>query len=344
MSRVSREPTSTSVRMSACAPCGGLERGERHVLVGSRLIAVAKATGVAAGRTARSRPSALVEVAGAGAGAGVVERDHEAGGGGGGEAGGHDIPRLEVVRQRDGAEIMAERGAEAGRGGEHGGDAGNDGDVEAAPDVGSVLDRLEHGTCHGEHTRIARRDHCDRAALLARGPGPAARGPVPPGCPRHGAAVRRGRARARGRRRSPRGRRPQPARRRRLGSAGRRHPDRGPTTHSRPLIARPCGRGTSTSAKYGTRSPPTSDKGNARPRCPSCRAPTYTARPVMPARAMAVAHLRQVAAELHHHGGVGSGADAPPARPPPWCPAARRARRRHASSAARRASSSRSCR
>jgi hypothetical protein len=91
----------------------------------------------------------------------IVECDDEAGRGGGTEAPLDQLPWLEIVGQRDRAEIVAERGAGAGRDCEHGGDAGHDDDIERPPGVRAGFDRLQHRGRHGEHAGVAARDDGD---------------------------------------------------------------------------------------------------------------------------------------------------------------------------------------
>ena len=97
-------------------------------------------------------------------GGGIVEGDHEVALGGGLQAALDRAPGLEIVRQRDGAEVAAQRRADLGRSGQHGGDAGLDPDVELSPLRIAILDRLEHRRRHGEHAGITARDDDDLAA------------------------------------------------------------------------------------------------------------------------------------------------------------------------------------
>ncbi|OWK21576.1 hypothetical protein AJ88_17500 [Mesorhizobium amorphae CCBAU 01583] len=85
----------------------------------------------------------------------VVERDDEAGAGSGQQTQFDQLPWLQIVGQRDGTEIMAERRADTGGNREHGGDAGHDGDVDSAPFGRAGLDRLADSRRHGEDTGIA---------------------------------------------------------------------------------------------------------------------------------------------------------------------------------------------
>ena len=95
----------------------------------------------------------------------IVERDDEAGAGRRVEPPFDQVPGLQIVRQRDGAEIMPERRADPGRDGQHGGDAGHDGQVDRAPFGRSGLDRLADRRRHGEDAGIAAGDDRDLCAL-----------------------------------------------------------------------------------------------------------------------------------------------------------------------------------
>ena len=90
----------------------------------------------------RQQRERLAELPGPRAGDRVIERDDEAGRGRRVEAPLDQLPWLEIVGQRQRAEIVAERRAGAGRDREHGGDARHDGDVERAPGMRSALHRL----------------------------------------------------------------------------------------------------------------------------------------------------------------------------------------------------------
>ena len=94
----------------------------------------------------------------------------------------HDF---EIVRQRDGAEIAAERRADLGRRGEHGRHAGLDANVERPPRRIAGLDRFEHRRRHGEHAGIAARHDGDLAARRPRAQARGARGRARRDCPRH---------------------------------------------------------------------------------------------------------------------------------------------------------------
>ena len=95
---------------------------------------------------------------------GVVEHEHEVGRAGRVEAPLDDLPRLELVRQRDDAEVVAQRRADPGRGRLHRREARHDPHL----DVGQrdiAVDDLQHGGGHREDARVARRD--DRHARAA---------------------------------------------------------------------------------------------------------------------------------------------------------------------------------
>ena len=99
---------------------------------------------------------------------GIVERDDEIRLDRRDEAPLDHAPGLEVVGQRHGAEIMAERRADPGGGGEHGGDAGRHDDVEGPPGRRAGLDRLEDRRRHGEDARIAARHHRHTGAAFGK--------------------------------------------------------------------------------------------------------------------------------------------------------------------------------
>ena len=96
----------------------------------------------------------FAELVRAGLADGIVEGHHEAGGGRGHEALFDDAPGLQVVRQRNGAEVMAERRARLGRDREHGGHARHDRDFDVAPMGRAVVDRFAHRCGHGEDAGI----------------------------------------------------------------------------------------------------------------------------------------------------------------------------------------------
>ncbi len=98
----------------------------------------------------------------------VVEREREIGGRRVIDAFFDDRPRLQVVRQRDQAEIVAERRAGFGRRRERGRHAGHDVELDGRPArVVGAVERLEHGGRHREHAGVAR-GH-DRDAPAPRG-------------------------------------------------------------------------------------------------------------------------------------------------------------------------------
>ena len=145
------------------------------------------------------------------------------------------VPGLEIVRQRDGAEIMAERRADPRRDRQHRGDAGHDRDIELPPGGVAALDLLAHRGRHGEHAGIAAGHHRDPRALRGERSAAAARAPssrlseawrVWP------AAPARGRDRGRSRRARRRAASAAPA----SGVSGCGSPGPRPTTASEPLM------------------------------------------------------------------------------------------------------------
>ncbi len=129
-----------------------------------RVAAVANAIGVPPGRISRRAVEGGAELPGPGARQRVVERDHEAGFRRPAQPAQHQLPRLEVVRQRDRAEVAAERRAEPGRHRHHRRDAWHHRHLQRPPFRIAMLDRLEHGTRHREHPGIARGHHRHRPA------------------------------------------------------------------------------------------------------------------------------------------------------------------------------------
>src|SRR5690606_37581831 len=97
----------------------------------------------------------------AGPGNRIVECDDETRGSGGVQARLDHLPWLEIVGQRDGAEIVAKRRPDTRCNGQHGGNSGHDGQVQGAPFLWSALDGLAYGGRHGEHAGIAPRDDSD---------------------------------------------------------------------------------------------------------------------------------------------------------------------------------------
>ena len=161
---VSREPTMISVAMSAEASAAAAS-AVTVTLSSPRPTARPKITGVVPGKCRDSKRERLAELPGPGAGDRVIEGDDEAGRGRRVEAPLDQLPRLQIVGQRQRAEIVAERRAGAGRDREHGGDARHDGDVERAPGMRAALHRLQHRGGHGEHAGVAARDDGDVGAI-----------------------------------------------------------------------------------------------------------------------------------------------------------------------------------
>ena len=114
----------------------------------------------------------------------IVERDDETRARGGVEPALDQFPGLEIVGQRDGAEVMAERRADARGDREHRGDARHDRDIERSPDSVAALDLLAHRRRHREHAGIAARDQRDMRALRGMAQAPRQRAPSPRGCRR----------------------------------------------------------------------------------------------------------------------------------------------------------------
>ena len=183
----------------------------------------ATTTGVASARWLRSTSTARVELLAPRPGRRVVEREDEVGRAGRIEAPLDDLPRLELVRQRDHAEVVAQRRADPGRGGLHRREARHDPHLDVRQrDI--AVDDLQHGGGHREDARVARRH--DRHARAAGRQLEGVAGALAPrrGCRSRGGAARAARARARGRSRSRSAHRRPPARRapRASASPGRR--------------------------------------------------------------------------------------------------------------------------
>ena len=100
----------------------------------------------------------------------IVERDHKVAGGGGGEPALDDRPGLEIIGEREDAEVMAQRSAEASRRRLHRRHARRYSDVERAK-ARVRLDRFEHRRRHREYARIAARDDRHRPSLRGQGQG-----------------------------------------------------------------------------------------------------------------------------------------------------------------------------
>ena len=152
-----------SVAMSA-GSSAAWARSTTAVRSPSRPTARPKTTGVVAGKWRRRIAKAARELRRPRLRHRVVERDDEAGLRRRGKPPLDQCPRLEVVGERDGAEIVAERRADPRRDGEHGGDAGNDGEIDGAPCGVPGVDRLADRRRHGEDAGIAARDQRDARA------------------------------------------------------------------------------------------------------------------------------------------------------------------------------------
>ena len=102
------------------------DSGNTSMRSSGRPAARPKMTGVVPGRIAAQAFEGAAKLPGPRLADRIVERDDETGAGRRLQPPLDQVPRLQIVRQRDGAEIMAERRADAGSDGEHGGDAGHD--------------------------------------------------------------------------------------------------------------------------------------------------------------------------------------------------------------------------
>src|SRR2546421_479115 len=85
----------------------------------------------------------------------IIKSDHETGARGGIEPALDQLPGLEIVGERQRAEIMSERGAGARRNREHRGDARHHCHVERAPLRRPGLDRFAYRGRHGEDAQRA---------------------------------------------------------------------------------------------------------------------------------------------------------------------------------------------
>ena len=124
--------------------------------------------------------------------------------GGGVEPALDQVPRLEIVGQRERAEVMAERRADPGGHRQHRGDAGDDGEVERAPGRPGPLRSPRTPPPPWRTRRDRRRRRPRRSRPAPRGAARPRRGRPPRGCRRHGAPGRRARERGRDRGRSRR--------------------------------------------------------------------------------------------------------------------------------------------
>jgi hypothetical protein len=151
----------TSVRMSARAGSAA-----PSVVVTTSVSAVPAARTNSTGVALAQQLERLAQLVRPRLGGGIVERDHEIGLGGSRQPALNGGPGFQIIRERDRAEIAAQRRADLGRRGQHRRHAGLDPDVEIAPGRIAGFDRLEHRRRHGEHTGIAARHHGD---LTTRG-------------------------------------------------------------------------------------------------------------------------------------------------------------------------------
>src|SRR5208282_844882 len=95
----------------------------------------------------------------------IVKRDHETGTRRRIEPPLDQLPRLEIVGERERAEIVAKRRADPRRNSEHRRDTGYDGDVERTPDLWSELDLFANRRRHGEDAWVAAGDDGNARAL-----------------------------------------------------------------------------------------------------------------------------------------------------------------------------------
>jgi hypothetical protein len=96
----------------------------------------------------------------------VVERHHQIGLRRVPQARLDHLPRLQVVRERDRAEVVAERRAGLRGGRERRRHAGFDAQLDGRPlRVARFVERFEHGRGHREHAGVARRHDRDAPAL-----------------------------------------------------------------------------------------------------------------------------------------------------------------------------------
>ena len=147
----------------------------------ARPTARAKATGVVDAFTVRSKSNACVMRVGLACRGGIVKRDDEIAVGGGAEPALDDGPRLEIVGERDGAKVMAERRAKPRRRRLHRGHPWRNLNVELQP-LRIVFDGLEHSRRHRKHARIAAGNDGDRRGLPWRASTQAGRAPFQPDC------------------------------------------------------------------------------------------------------------------------------------------------------------------
>ena len=164
MNRVSLEPISTSVLMSAVPGSASPSAGKHDPLV---FAADGASKGYRGGRrlAAAQQIEREVDFIRPRLGGGIEQCDHKIAVRGGPQAPLHDRPRFQIVGQGDRTEIVAQRGAEARGRSLHRGDAGQHRDVEDAPRWFSRLDRFEYGGRHTEHAWVAAGDHHHTAAF-----------------------------------------------------------------------------------------------------------------------------------------------------------------------------------
>ena len=103
---------------------------------------------------AESREGAF-ELPGSGTRDRVVKGDYESCRSGRIEALFDDFPGLEIVGKRDGAEVMTEGRAHAGRDGQHRADTGYECHLHVAPFLWSPIHCFAYGGSHSEYARVA---------------------------------------------------------------------------------------------------------------------------------------------------------------------------------------------
>ena len=177
--RSAASPPSRPAPACACrrAPDRRLRDRTSTIRSSGRLIAVANTTGTRARQHRPQRVERRAELPGPGARGRVVEGDHEPRLGRSRQPAQHRRPRLEVVGERDRAEIVPERRPHPRGGGEQGGDAGHDLHIQRAPrrPRRSRSPRRRRSPSRTRPDR--RRKPARRGAPRRRAPGPAARGP-----------------------------------------------------------------------------------------------------------------------------------------------------------------------
>ena len=160
-------PTSTMLSMSTESDPASLSSGRISTVSPARPRLRAITHGRRrAGDGGSSRPAASARSAGPPRRARIVQRDDEIGARRGLQAGADRLPRGQQIRQRDRAEIVAERRAGPRRRGLHRADPGRDHDLDRRPVAAPLaLDQLEDQRREAVDAGIARRHQRDRPAL-----------------------------------------------------------------------------------------------------------------------------------------------------------------------------------